>query len=243
MSASAIRHRDNPQDKLLPSVPQMASAMKQMAFEKDDRTGDYLLWRDSYSSLKRIFIGVTVAAIFALLVGLNMGLFPGFESLSSTFVTVLSIIPPLAILPILFLSLGVEEFAKIVLIFIGTFPLLCRDMYLTVKKVPAEQIVKSMTLGAGAFRTAYSIVMPQMVPRLLDTTRLSFGGAWLFLIAAEAIASTDGLGYRIFLVRRYLAMDIIIPYVIWITLVGFLIDWALRRFIRVQYPWYAERES
>ena len=56
-----------------------------------------------------------------------------------------------------------------------------------------------------------------MWPRLIDALRLTLGSAWLFLIAAEAIASTEGLGYRIFLVRRYLAMDVILPYVIWIT--------------------------
>ena len=54
------------------------------------------------------------------------------------------------------------------------------------------------------------------------------GSAWLFLIAAEAIASTEGLGYRIFLVRRYLAMDVILPYVVWITLLAVLADLALR---------------
>jgi NitT/TauT family transport system permease protein len=60
----------------------------------------------------------------------------------------------------------------------------------------------------------YRVILPQVMPRLLDAVRISLGAAWLFLIAAEAIASTDGLGYRIFLVRRYLAMDVIIPYVL-----------------------------
>ena len=70
--------------------------------------------------------------------------------------------------------------------------------------------------------------MPQVLPRLIDTVRLALGAAWLFLIAAEAIASTEGLGYRIFLVRRYLAMDVILPYVAWITFLGFAFDWLLR---------------
>jgi NitT/TauT family transport system permease protein len=60
----------------------------------------------------------------------------------------------------------------------------------------------------------YRVILPQVMPRLLDAVRISLGAAWLFLIAAEAIASTDGLGYRIFLVRRYLAMDVIIPCVL-----------------------------
>ena len=63
-----------------------------------------------------------------------------------------------------------------------------------------------------------------MMPRLIDSVRLSLGAAWLYLIAAEAIAAESGLGYRIFLMRRYLAMDVILPYVAWITLLAFLLD-------------------
>ena len=70
------------------------------------------------------------------------------------------------------------------------------------------------------------------------TVRLCLGGAWLFLIASEAIASTDGLGYRIFLVRRYLAMDIIIPYVLWITMLGFTMDNVLKWLLGWRYRWY-----
>src|SRR6185436_18623254 len=97
---------------------------------------------------------------------------------------------------------------------------------------------KALTLGAGELQLVYRIVLPQVMPRLIDTIRLSLGGGWLFLIAAEAIASTDGLGYRIFLVRRYLAMDVIIPYVLWITLLAWLMDWGLKRLTRKAFPWY-----
>jgi NitT/TauT family transport system permease protein len=69
------------------------------------------------------------------------------------------------------------------------------------------------------------------------------GPAWLFLIASEAIAATSGLGYRIFLVRRYLAMDTIIPYVLWIVLIGFTVDWLLRKTVQWKYSWYLESEG
>ena len=65
------------------------------------------------------------------------------------------------------------------------------------------------------------------MPRLIEALRLSLGPAFLFLISAEAIASDVGLGYRIFLVRRYLSMDVILPYVAWITLLAFAMDWLL----------------
>lgn len=243
ITASQVRHADNPGDKILPTFSQMGEAVHRMAFEVDQRTGERLMLTDTVSSLRRIIIGIIAASLLGLIFGLNMGLFPGVEALSSVFITFISIIPPLSILPILFITLGVDEFAKIMLIFIGTFPLICRDIYLAVKKIPVEQVTKALTLGASQFQATYGIIMPQVIPRLIDTTRLSFGAAWLFLIAAEAIVSDSGLGYRIFLVRRYLAMDIIIPYVFLITFLGFSIDWSLKKLVSTRYSWYIKSKG
>ncbi len=239
MLASDLRHKDNPNDKLLPSISQMGAAVQQMAFTKDVRSGNYLMLQDTMSSLRRLLIGVLLAAFAGLLLGLNLGLFPGFNAMLNPFITFISMIPPLAILPILFISFGVDELAKIVLIFIGVFPLVTRDIRLTVKKLPREQLTKAATLGATQLQLAYRILLPQILPRLIETIRLTLGAAWLFLIASEAIASSDGLGYRIFLVRRYLAMDVILPYVLWITFLGFSFDMILKLSIKWFFPWYS----
>lgn len=241
--ASHLRLAENPHDKLLPSIGQMLNAIDRVAFQPDRRSGDILLWKDTAASLQRIFGGVLLAMVCAVLLGLNMGLYRGIHALLSAFIVFISMIPALAVLPILFISLGVGETAKIALIFIGTFPILCRDILLTVQSIPQQQIVKSLTLGASSSALAYRIVLPQIYPRAIDSMRLVLGSAWLFLIASEAIASTDGLGYRIFLVRRYLAMDVIIPYVLWITLLGFVFDWLLRRLNHWLFPWYVMREA
>ncbi|MEM9300512.1 MAG: ABC transporter permease [Pseudomonadota bacterium] len=238
LSASDARLEANPQDKLLPGVVQMKDAFVRMAFTEDRRSGEYLLWRDTLSSLKRLAIGVVSAALAGLVLGLSIGLFRGFHALMNPFVTFVAMVPPLAILPILFITFGVGELGKVMLIFIGVFPVITRDVALATAKLPQEQITKALTLGASEFAVAWRIVLPQILPRLLEAVRLALGAAWLFLIAAEAIASTDGLGYRIFLVRRYLAMDVIIPYVFWITMLGFLIDFGLKQWIRTRYRWY-----
>jgi len=236
--ASHLRLIDNPQDKLLPSISSMLKGINQVAFEEDKRSGDILLWKDTFSSLTRLFYGVSLALLSALIFGLYMGLYRGVDVLFSSFVVFLSMVPPLAILPILFISLGVGEVAKVALIFMGTFPVLTRDIFLAVKQIPPQQIVKALTLGASSAAITYRIVLPQIFPSAINSTRLVLGSAWLFLIASEAIASTDGLGYRIFLVRRYLAMDIIIPYVLWITLLGFCFDFLLRQLKQRLFPWY-----
>ncbi len=238
LAASHYRQELNPNDKLLPPVSKMYESVKRVAFNEDDRTGEYLLLNDTKSSLKRIGIGVGLAALLGLLVGMNLGMLPFFRATFMPVITFLSIIPPLAILPILFITVGVDELGKVSLIFIGTFFVITRDMYLTTGEIPKEQVIKALTLGASQFEVVYKVVLPQILPRLIDIVRLTMGAAWLFLIASEAIASTDGLGYRIFLVRRYLAMDVIIPYVLWITFLGFIMDWGLRQLVKWRYPWY-----
>ena len=82
------------------------------------------------------------------------------------------------------------------------------------------------------------VIVPQLLPRLLVALRLALCSAWLFLIAAEAIASTDGLGYRIFLVRRYLAMDVILPYVVVDHAARMADRRSLRRLTQWAFPWY-----
>ena len=126
--------------------------------------------------------------------------------------------------------MGLGEASKIALIVIGSLPFLIRDLAMRVAELPREQLIKAQTLGASSWQIALRIVLPQMLPRLIDSVRLSLGPAWLFLIASEAIASDSGLGYRIFLVRRYLAMDVIIPYVAWITLLAIVPTPRLRCF-------------
>lgn len=238
LTFSDIRHKANPADKLLPEISQMIGAVKHMAFEKSRRTDSYLMLDDTVASMKRLLIGTGLAAITALLLGLNIGLFPGINATLNPFITFISMIPPLSILPILFISFGVDELAKIMLIFLGVFPLITRDIRLAVTKLPREQLTKAATLGASQMQLAYRIILPQIMPRLIEAVRLSLGSAWLFLIASEAIAASSGLGYRIFLVRRYLAMDIILPYVLWITFLGFVMDWLLRLALSRFYPWY-----
>lgn len=237
MVASEARLSVNPNDKLLPGWSTISAAIERMAFLPDQRTGDYLLWTDTISSLTRLGIGVAIATLVGGIFGILQGLIPYFRATFNAFTGVLSMIPPLAVLPILFIIFGLGELAKVMLVVIGIVPFIIRDLALRTAEIPREEIIKAQTLGASTWQIVLRIVVPQMLPRLIDGVRLSLGAAWLFLIAAEAIASNSGLGYRIFLMRRYLAMDVILPYVAWITLLAFALDLALRLFQRAAFRW------
>jgi NitT/TauT family transport system permease protein len=240
--ASDLRHQENPNDKILPHLSEMANSFFRLCFDRDSRTGQLILLSDTLASLQRLAIGVSVAAIYGLLIGMNMGIFRGMAAVMLPFTTFISIIPPLAILPILFIMFGVDELSKIMLIILGIAPTITRDVFEDVRSTSQEQITKALTLGASQLELVYKVILPQVMPKLIEAIRLSLGSAWLFLIASEAIASSNGLGYRIFLVRRYLAMDIIIPYALWITLLGFVIDSLLKWILRWKYPWYQNQK-
>ena len=235
--ASDARLAENANDKLLPSFAQMGDAVQRMAFEPSKRTGEYLLWVDTASSLTRLGLGVLIAAVLGLLIGMLTGALPMIGAGVSPLLTVISLVPPLALLPVLFIVFGLGELSKVVLIAVGITPFIARDIQRRTEEIPAEQLVKAQTLGANTLQILIRVVLPQLLPKLIDAVRLSLGAGWLFLIAAEAIASTDGLGYRIFLVRRYLSMDVILPYVAWITFLAFLLDIVLAWLSRRLFPW------
>lgn len=243
LAGSAARLAENPQDKLLPSFPQMAQAVERLAFTEDPRTGKRLFWSDTAASLKRLGLGLLIAALAGLSLGILAGSLPLFGATLSPLLTVASMIPPLAILPVLFILFGLDELSKVMLIVIGITPVIARDIEQRAREIPTEMLIKAQTLGATTWTLILRVVLPQVLPRLLVALQLALGSAWLFLIAAEAIASTDGLGYRIFLVRRYLAMDVILPYVAWITLLAWLMDLGLKRLTRVAFPWYEGRRA
>jgi NitT/TauT family transport system permease protein len=235
--ASAERRAVNPDDRLLPPVTEMAQAMHHLAIEPDRRTGELSLWTDTAASLQRLAVGLGLSAFIGLAVGLAIGIVPIINTTLGSLIAVISMIPPMAVLPILFIVFGLGEVSKVALIVFGVAPYLVRDMALAVAGIPREQLIKAQSLGASTWQVALRVVLPQIMPRLIEAVRLSLCSAFLFLISAEAIAADAGLGYRIFLVRRYLAMDVILPYVAWITLLSYAIDFALAQLARRGFAW------
>jgi len=234
---AAQRHELNPADKILPLPGAMVSGLSALLFQPDQLSGKLVFWADTLASLQRLGIGLGISTLTALIVGLVLGVLPPVRATLGPLVTGIAVIPPIALLPILFIALGLGETAKVALIVIGISPVMVRDIAAHVAALPREQIVKAQTLGANSWQIMIRVALPQAMPRLLQAVRLALGPAWVFLISAEAIASDVGLGYRIFLVRRYLSMDVIIPYVAWIALLAILMDVSLTALSRRFFPW------
>lgn len=249
---AGARHRENPEDRVTPTIAQMAkgmyNAVMQPAEEDEaanpaagfwDKLSHSMLWKDTRATARRFFYSL-VLLIPAVLLGLHMGLFPFVGQFFLRFVLFFDKIVALSLLPILFIAFGIDELSKIMLIVIGVTPTIILDCFNLTRGVPNEQVVKAFTLGAGDFDVAYRVVLKQIMPRVLNSIRLNLKAVMLFLFAGEMIASTDGLAYRIALLRRHMGMDVIIPYVLWVALLLFLVDLSMRLINRKLHPWFEE---
>jgi NitT/TauT family transport system permease protein len=239
---AGARHRENPEERVTPTVAQMAKGMWTAATkpaEDDDEFSPAMLWKDTLATATRFAysLALLVPAVF---VGLHMGLFPYFGVFFLRFFLFFDKIVALSLLPILFIAFGIDELSKIMLIVIGVAPTIVLDSFNLTRGVPPEQVVKAFTLGAGDFTVAYRVVLKQIAPRILNSIRLNLKAVMLFLFAGEMIAATDGLAYRIALLRRHMGMDVIIPYVLWVALLLFLVDLAMRLLNRKLHPWFQE---
>ena len=244
------RHRENPDERVMPTIGQMVRGFSDAALKPAEeeeaqassgslaaRFRGSMLWKDTEASGRRFLI--SVALLFpAVLLGLHMAMFPVIGAFFLRFILFFDKIVALSLLPILFIAFGIDELSKIMLIVIGVTPTIILDTFNLSKSVPREQIVKGFTLGANDFSITYRIVFKQILPRVLNSIRLNLKAVMLFLFAGEMIASTDGLAYRIALLRRHMGMDTIIPYVLWVALLLFLVDFAMNKINHKLHPWF-----
>src|SRR5580692_9313876 len=156
---STARLAANPGDKLLPSPATLAHTIHHYAFEEDERSGDILFWADTSASLKRILIALAISAILGVTLSLAMGVIPYVRVTLMPFIAAVSLIPPLALLPILFIVAGLGELAKVLLIIIGVAPIMVRDLALRTEELPGEQMIKAQTLGANTWQLIIRVVL------------------------------------------------------------------------------------
>jgi NitT/TauT family transport system permease protein len=251
VSTSVARHRDNPEDRIVPSGQQLAAGIRSSVLEPAEED-DYIpppnpstwelvhhsmIWTDTAASGKRFLISFGLL-IPAIVLAVHVGLFPVFGAVFLRFVLFFDKIVALSLLPILFIAFGIEEWSKIALIVIGVAPTLILDTVGMVRAVPREQIVKAFTLDANDFDVAYRVVFRQILPQVINSLRLNLKPMMLFLFAGEMIAASSGLAYRIAIMRRHMGMDIIIPYVLWVAFLLYIIDLSLRVLNRRLHPWF-----
>lgn len=196
-----------------------------------------LLLPDTWASIQRILIGFSLSLALALPIGVLMGTLGWFEALWEPLIDFIRYMPAVAFVPLTIVWFGVNESQKWAIIFIGTFFQQVLMVMDNVKRTPREYVQVGETLGLHKVKLILRIVMPSSAPALWDTVRITLGWAWTWLVVAELVAASAGLGQRIIVSQRYLDTDTIFFVIAWIGFIGLVTDQCLKALGRRLFPW------
>lgn len=173
-----------------------------------------------------------------------MGVLSTAHAMLSPVVTAVAKVPPTALIALFMVVFGVTgDTFKVALIAFGISPTLALGISLVARAVPKNTIVKAYSLGASTLQVVVQAIIPQIIPQVIEMIRLSVGPAWIYLIAAEYINASEGIGHGIVLSQRMVRIDHILVYVIWLAILGTLIDFAFHVLSRLVAPWAATRKD
>jgi len=229
--------------RLSPGFGQLWTAFRELT-EVDVRTETVPLWTDLRASLWTLAEGLGVGIAISTALGIGMGVLSTVHALCSPVVTAVAKIPPTALIALFMVIFGVTGDAfKVALIAFSISPALALGIALVARAVPRNTIVKAYSLGASTFTVIVRAILPQILPQVIDMIRLSIGPAWISLIASEYINSSEGIGHGIVLAQRMLRIDHILVYVIWLAILGSVLDAAFHGLSRWIAPWAAARKE
>ncbi|NDY93959.1 ABC transporter permease [Ideonella livida] len=188
-------------------------------------------------STLRVVSGWALSALIALPLGVLIGSFRSMQALLEPLTDFIRYMPAVAFIPLVMVWVGIDEGAKVAIIFIGTFFQMVLMVAEDIRRVPQAQVEAAQTLGATRRELVEQVLIPSAKPALLDTLRVTMGWAWTYLVVAELVAASSGLGYAILKAQRFLQTDKIFAGILLIGLIGLVIDQGLRRLHRRAFPY------
>ncbi|WP_432131793.1 ABC transporter permease [Streptomyces tendae] len=188
---------------------------------------DGTLADDALASLTRVLIGFALGTAVAVPVGFLMGWYGILRGLIEPWIQFFRTIPPLAIIPLAVVAMGIDETPKIFVIFLAAFLACVISTFQGVVNVDRTLINAARVLGAGDATIFARVVVPASTPFVLVGMRVGLGSAWATLVAAELIAAQEGLGYRMQNAQLYYDLPTIFVGLISIGILGLLMDRVL----------------
>ncbi len=220
----------------LPGPGKVVARMGTWALD-DDLLGDVFI------STMRVVSGWGLSLVLALPLGLVIGSWRSAQALLEPLTDFIRYMPAVAFIPLVMLWVGIDEGAKVAIIFIGTFFQMVLMVAEDVRRVPMAQIEAAQTMGATRAEILEKVIFPSAKPALLDTLRVTMGWAWTYLVVAELVAANSGLGFAILKAQRFLQTDKIFAGILIIGLIGMFIDQLFRWSHRAAFPWLHGRSS
>ena len=190
---------------------------------------DGLLIKDIASSIVRVLKGYISGAVIGITLGMLMGNFKTVHKFFGPTLNALRQIAPLAWIPLLMLWFGIGDLSKEILIAMGTFYQTMLNTISGVQRIPQEYLDFAKNYKIKKIDVLFHILIPGAAPSILVGLRLGASSAWMAIIAAEMIAASSGVGYRINAARNLMETEVVLAYMIVIGIIGGFMDYMIKK--------------
>ncbi|TVY12001.1 ABC transporter permease [Paenibacillus cremeus] len=198
-------------------------------------SGDF--WGHIGISIYRVGMGFLLACILGIPLGILAGTFRFAEAVVVPPTEFIRYMPATAFVPLIMVWAGIGETAKVLVIFVGCFFQLVLMVADNARAVSNDLLQVSYTMGAKRWQVFEKVLVPALLPDLMNTLRLVLGWAWTYLVVAELVAANNGLGFAIMKAQRFLNTDIIFVGIIVIGLLGLITDRMFAYCHKRFFPW------
>ena len=181
------------------------------------------------------------AFVLAVIVGIPAGILMGVSRIArgvlDPLVEFYRPLPPLAYLPLVVIWFGIDETAKIVVIFLACFAPIAMAARAGTRGATVEQIHAAQSMGASRAQLVRHVIVPAALPDILVGLRIAVGFGWTTLVAAEMVAATSGLGQMVLNASSFLRTDVVVMGIVSIGVIAWIFDFAMRALERKLVPW------
>jgi len=205
----------------LPSPSAVVAAWFRL-FSEAGYTGDIAI------SVARVWAAFLASAVIAIPLGILMSGYRVVTAVTEPIIDFVRYLPVPALVPLTLIWLGIGEGSKITLLWIGTFFQLILLIADDARRVPKEFIETGRTLGASDTALMKDVLLRAMLPNMVDSLRITLGWCWTYLIVAEIVASSSGIGYELWTARRYGKTPEVFAGILTIGIIGLFCDQAIR---------------
>lgn len=192
---------------------------------------------DVQASTVRIAEGYAISLAVGVALGVLIGSFRSVEAFWESPVGFLRYVPATALTPLFLVAFGLGDDSKVALVVAGTVFFNTVMIADVARAVPRELIDTAYTLGAGRTRVLARVVMPHCFPGIIDVARVNLAAAWPLLVVAELFAASEGLGYRLQVLRRLSQWDQVFAILLVFAVIGLVSDLFLRWLRNRVSPW------
>lgn len=195
------------------------------------------LLADIFASVYRILLGFLFSLVVALPLGIALGVSRKFEAFTEPLIAFIRYIPPSAFIPLAIIWFGIGEMEKVIILFLGVAPyltLLIADIVINTRR---ELVEAALTLGASGKDIITKVVFPNALPGIWDSFRIMIGAAWTFVIIAEIVGASSGLGHLMIESQRFLRTDNIFAAIVVIGFLGLATDYFFKITYKIFFPW------